>query len=69
MSTRPAIDNSIALKDHQKPYKIFSIGYWKPGYSIITLRDARQEYFTIKTPKNDSLKVGDIYYPSNLMTD
>lgn len=60
-STKPVIDNSAQFSGHPKPYKVFSIGYWQPGYTIITLTDAQNIYFTIKAPKNDTLKVGDIY--------
>lgn len=62
-TTKPAIDNTLVLKDYQSPYKVFSVGYWRPGYSIITLTDASQNYFVIRTLNVDSLKVGAEYNP------
>lgn len=64
-TSRPVIDNSAVLKDHQAPYKVFSIGYWDRGYNILTLTDADHQYLVIKTRQNLSLKVGDIYQPEN----
>ncbi len=59
--SKPVIDNSEQFSNHLQPYRIFSIGYWQHGYSVITLIDARHDYFTIKTIRNDSLKIGDNY--------
>lgn len=58
---KPVIDNSVQFNDHLRPYRIYSIGNWQPGYSVITLIDAKNDYFTIKAIKNDSLKIGDSY--------
>lgn len=60
-ATKPVIDNSAQFNTHPKPYKVFSIGYWQPGYSVLTLTDAQNAYFTIKILKNDSLKIGGVY--------
>lgn len=60
-TSKPAIDNSEQFSNHLQPYRIFSIGYWQHGYSVITLIDARHDYFIIKAIRNDSLKIGDNY--------
>ncbi len=55
-----ATDPSV-IQAHSQPVKIFGIGYWRPGYMILTLLDAKKEYFTIIIKRNDSLKKNDIY--------
>lgn len=63
-STNKAIvDNDQILKNHPAPYTVFGIGYWKPGYSVLTLTDAGHDYFVIKTLSIDSLKIGNEYRP------
>ncbi|MES2277715.1 MAG: hypothetical protein V4592_16940 [Bacteroidota bacterium] len=69
VATKTVTDNSAQLKEHTRPYKVFSIGIWQPGYSIITLTDANHEYFIIKTVSNESLKIGDTYQPQAPSTD
>jgi hypothetical protein len=63
-TSRPVIINSEILKSHQAPYKVFGLGNWSQGYSIITLTDANNQYFTIKAINVDLLKVGDEYKPT-----
>ena len=60
-ASKPVIDNSVVLQSHQRPIKIFGVGYWNADYMILTLVDARSSYFTIKTMRNDKIKIGDIY--------
>lgn len=60
------IDNASLFKAHQPPYKIFSIGNWQKGYSIVTLTDATHDYFTIKTVQNNTMKIGETYDPKTL---
>jgi hypothetical protein len=60
---KQVIDNKSQIETYQQPYKVFGIGYWLPGYSILTLTDASHAYFTVKAARNDSLKIGDIYHP------
>jgi len=62
-STKPVIDNKLALKDYKGPFKIFGIGYGEPGYNILTLTDNNDEYVIIKARQNTALKVGGIYTP------
>lgn len=62
-ANRSVVDNDQILKKHQAPYTVFGIGYWRPGYSILTLTDASHDYFIIKTLSVDSLKVGSEYRP------
>ncbi len=62
-SQKPLIDNTALLKAHPQPYKIFGIGDWGPGYCIVTLYDADNQYFSITVPKKEALKIGDIYVP------
>ncbi|SDT56099.1 hypothetical protein SAMN05216490_4049 [Mucilaginibacter mallensis] len=58
---KPLINNTEILQNHPKPVRIFGIGYWPPDYIILTLVDAKNEYFVIKTNRRDGLKVGDIW--------
>jgi len=60
---KPIANNVNEFNTHQQPFKIFSIGNWRPGYSILTLTDASHQYFTVKVPDNPSLKIGDTYNP------
>jgi len=57
-SPKSIIIDPVIFQSHPKPIKIFGIGYWKPGYMVLTLTDANKEYFVIITQRNDSLKVG-----------
>lgn len=60
-ASKPLIDNSQILTKHPKPIRVFGIGNWKPGYSVLTLIDANNQYFVITTKQNDTLKRGAIY--------
>lgn len=60
-ASKPLIDNSKILTKHPKPIRVFGIGNWKPGYSVLTLIDANNQYFVITTKQNDTLKRGAIY--------
>jgi hypothetical protein len=42
----------------QGPY---GIGDWTPGYVVITLIDAKNQYFTIIAQKKDGLHINNIY--------
>jgi hypothetical protein len=55
-------DHSV-LDKHEPPYYIFAVGAWNSDYSILTLTDNHNSYFTIKTSYNSSLKRGDVYKP------
>ncbi|SDF81671.1 hypothetical protein SAMN05216464_13510 [Mucilaginibacter pineti] len=59
--SKPVIDNSLIIARHPKPIKVFGIGNWKPGYSVLTLIDADNQYFVITTKQIDTLKKGAIY--------
>jgi hypothetical protein len=48
---------------YQQPYHVFAIGQWSSGYVVLTLADAQNDYFTIKTAYNSSIKKGDVYNP------
>lgn len=61
-TSQHTVYNTI-LKDRHPPFTVFAIGYWTPGYNIITLTDANHEYTIIKTRQNVSLKIGDTYQP------
>ncbi|PAW95180.1 hypothetical protein CKK33_17410 [Mucilaginibacter sp. MD40] len=60
-ASKPVIDNLQIIAKHPKPIKVFGIGNWKPGYSVLTLIDANNQYFVITTKQNDTLKRGAIY--------
>lgn len=62
-NTSQHIMDNTAFKDHHSPYTVFAIGYWTPGYNIVTLTDADHKYMIIKTRQNASLKIGDTYRP------
>ena len=56
-------ENTDVLKQHPKPFTIFGIGSYGHEYMILTLIDAKGEYFTVKVPANTSFKKG-LTYPS-----
>ena len=60
-SSRPLVSDAAVLNQHPKPIKIFGIGNWKPGYSVLTLVDASNNYFIIITKANDTLRKEAIY--------
>ena len=60
---KPIVTDMNELREHQQPFKVFGIGNWRPGYSILTLTDAGHQYFTVKAPDDPNLKIGDIYQP------
>jgi hypothetical protein len=51
------------LQKYTQPFKIFGVGRWNENYTILTLVDAQNSYFTVTVKRNDSLKVGAIYNP------
>ncbi|MES2375763.1 MAG: hypothetical protein V4553_04260 [Bacteroidota bacterium] len=51
------------ISKYIEPYHIFLVGKWDSNYSIFTLVDAHDTYFTIKGNYNASLKRGDVYKP------
>jgi hypothetical protein len=59
------VNNASVLTTHPQPYHVYSIGKWNKQYSIYTLIDARNKYFTIKADHNNVLKKGDVYMPAN----
>ncbi len=54
-------DNAQTLGSYSRPFKIFSVGYWPSGYMVITLTDVHDQYFTIKTLADTTLKAGLVY--------
>ncbi|OCX53687.1 hypothetical protein BEL04_05165 [Mucilaginibacter sp. PPCGB 2223] len=58
---KAAVDNDQVLNSYTKPFKIFSVGYWPGGYMVLTLIDVHNQYFTIKTLADTSLKAGLVY--------
>lgn len=56
-----AVNNDQVFNEHTKPFKIFSVGYWPDGYMVVTFTDIHNEYFTVKTLADTSLKVGLVY--------
>jgi len=61
-TTKNAIPNADLLQSYKPPFKIFGVGNWNRQYSVLTLIDAESQYVTIKTAKNPSNKIGNIYY-------
>jgi len=59
-SQRREIDD-LELLRHTTPIKIFGVGYWRKGFTVLTLVDANKQYFTIIRQSNDSLKIGLVY--------
>ena len=53
--------NEPALSAYSKPLKVFGIGYWSKNYMIVTLTDAKNQYFTMKVLADTTLKIGNIY--------
>lgn len=62
-TTRPVINNQVALKNYQAPFKVFGVGYGEPGYNILTLTDANNKYIVIKARQTASFRIGDTYIP------
>lgn len=60
-ASKPIIDNSLTIAKHPKPIKVFGVGNWKPGYSVLTLVDANSTYFVIIAKANDTLRKGATY--------
>lgn len=58
---KPVVTDPAVIQAHPKPLKIFGIGFWKPGYMILTLIDANKEYFVITTQRDDNLRVGTLF--------
>ncbi len=55
------VTNSIS--NYKQPYHVFAVGQWNPEYVILTLTDADNTYFTVKTIYNASFKKGALYTP------
>lgn len=62
-SKKETVDDQIVFKSHQQPFHISAVGKWNDDYLIYTLIDARDTYFTIKTPSTTVAKRGDVYIP------
>ncbi|MDB5004051.1 MAG: hypothetical protein JWQ34_2276 [Mucilaginibacter sp.] len=57
------VNNNTSFHNHPAPYHVFSVGKWNNDYIILTLIDAQNTYFNIKTNYNALLKRGDVYKP------
>jgi hypothetical protein len=55
--------NPADFNKHPRPYHIFYVGIWNSSYSVLTLVDADNDYFTARVPYNSALKKGDTYTP------
>lgn len=64
-SKKELVNNENALLKYQQPYRVYLIGKWNQQYSIFTLIDARDNFFTVRGSNNTALKKGDVYVPSN----
>jgi len=49
------------LEQHPKPLTIFGVGSYSHNYMILTLVDAKGEYFNVKVPTDTSFKKGLTY--------
>jgi outer membrane biogenesis lipoprotein LolB len=61
--TEQQATDAAVIQKHPQPLKIFSIGRWNEDYTILTLIDANNTYFTVTVKKNDNLKADSIYNP------
>jgi len=61
VTQKSIVNNEQILNSYSRPFKIFSVGYWPSGYMILTLTDIHNQYFTITTPADTTLKVGVVY--------
>jgi hypothetical protein len=57
----PLATDAALIRSHPQPVTIFKIGRWNDDYSVLTLIDANNRYFTVTVKRNDSLKVGSVY--------
>lgn len=64
-SQKQVASDTISFSKYSMPYHIYSIGKWNSEYMILTLVDAHNAYFTIRTSYNAALKRGAIYNPQN----
>lgn len=62
-SQKQTVTDLTDINSHPKPYRIYSVGKWNAAYQVLTLTDANDKYFTVKTNYNPSLKKGEIYQP------
>jgi len=60
---KAVVNNNDSLSGYKPPLTVFSIGNWNKEQHIVTVTDARNQYYIIKTPQNDSLKIGQVYRP------
>ncbi|MDB5156373.1 MAG: hypothetical protein JWR50_1080 [Mucilaginibacter sp.] len=60
---KQTVDNAPLFSRHPEPYRVFAVGTWNADYSILTLTDARSDYFNIKTIYNNNYKKGAVYVP------
>lgn len=60
---KQTVDNTTLFSRHPAPYRVFAVGVWNADYNILTLTDAREEYFNIKTVSNNNYKKGAVYVP------
>jgi hypothetical protein len=57
------VDNTINFNNYHAPFIVFSVGGWTSGYEILILKDAADQYLTIKVPLSKIYKRGDVYQP------
>jgi hypothetical protein len=62
-ASRPRVADTTVFRNHPPPFKVFSVGRWSAGNEVLTLIDARNNYFIIITPRKQPLKKGDNYQP------
>jgi hypothetical protein len=60
-SQKQVVTDAAVFSKYLAPYHVFSIGRWNDNYTIYTLIDSHNTYFTVKGNKNNSLKKGDVY--------
>jgi hypothetical protein len=60
---QPVAINTSQYNEHPAPYKVHAIGQWGKEYYLLTLTDIHDNYFTVVTPKQDSLTEGDVWQP------
>ncbi|MFD2146394.1 hypothetical protein [Mucilaginibacter antarcticus] len=59
------MNNVSTFNQYQQPYHVYAVGKWNTQFSVYTLIDADDKYFTVKANSNNAIKKGDVYVPSN----
>ncbi len=57
------VNNNDVFHTHPEPYHVYAVGKWNSDYIILTLTDAQNVYFNVKTDYKAALKKGDLYKP------